>query len=293
MKLATAHAEDIIAVVLEYHQPDTTFHCIKSLVDAGVGHILIQDNSTDDGATRIKLANALKKDSALFRQVTIIGNNVNLGFSAGVNTAISHIKSTVNPRYVLLMNNDATINVIGVTALLDALTSDPENALAAPKFLSADEKNAALIYYNRHFATQTREKYFASVAYLSGCCLLMDLEKTGARPLDTDFFMYGEDVALSHELQKKGYRLAIAESAKVEHVGAASSVAGSPFYEYHVIRGHLLLTSKIAVPGIFAAVLWPTRLTSLLVRSILRSAKAKSFIPLIALWRALRGLGPA
>ena len=293
MKLATKHAADIVAVVLEYHRPDATFRCIKSLAGAGISHILIQDNSTDDGATRIELTNFLKNDFDLLQRVTIIGNNVNLGFSAGVNAAISYIKNTRNPRYVLLMNNDATINAIGVTALFYALISDPKNALAAPEFLGAVEKKSALIYYNRHFAALTQKKYFSSFAFLSGCCLLMDLEKTGSQPLDSGFFMYGEDVAISHRLQKKGYQLVIAESAIVEHIGSASSVAGSPFYEYHVIRGHLLLTSKIAASRIYAVMLWPTRLTSLLVRSTLRSARAKSFIPLIALWRALHGLGPA
>jgi len=293
MKLATTRAADIVAVVLEYHRPDVTFRCIKSLADAGIHHIFIQDNSTDNGATRIELTNILKNDSDLFQRVTIIGNNINLGFSAGVNTAISHIKSTKTPRYVLLMNNDASINVVGVTALLDAMVGDQRNALAAPGFLGAADKKSALIYYNRFFAALTRKKYFSSFAYLSGCCLLMDLEKTGSQPLDSSFFMYGEDVALSHEMQKKGHRLTIAQSARVEHVGAASSVAGSPFYEYHVIRGHLLLTSKIVTSHIYAVILWPTRLISLVVRSTLRSAKAKSFISLVALWRALLGLGPA
>jgi N-acetylglucosaminyl-diphospho-decaprenol L-rhamnosyltransferase len=284
---------DIVAIVLEYHRPDATFRCIKSLADAGIRYIFIQDNSTDDGASRIELTNVLKNDSDLFQRVTIIGNNVNLGFSAGVNAAISHIKSTQNLRYVLLINNDATINSIGVAALFDALMSDPNNALAAPKFLSADEKKSALIYYNRNFSVHTREKYFGSFAYLSGCCLLMDLEKTGSQPLDSHFFMYGEDVALAYKLQKKGYKLNIAESAKVEHIGSASSVAGSPFYEYHVIRGHLLLTSRITPSRIYSAMLWPTRLMSLVARSVVRANRAKNFIPLTALWRALLGLGPA
>ncbi len=293
MKLATKHAADIVAVVLEYHRPDATFRCIKSLAGAGINHILIQDNSTDDGATRIELTNLLKSDFDLLQRVTIIGNNVNLGFSAGVNVAIAHITATQNPRYVLLMNNDATINAIGVTALFDALISDPKNALAAPGFLGAVEKQSALIYYNRYFAALTQKKYFFSFAFLSGCCLLMDLKKTGSQPLDSGFFMYGEDVALSHELQKKGYQLAVAESARVEHIGAASSVAGSPFYEYHVVRGHILLTSRIAKSWGQAIMLWPPRLTSLSVRSMLRAIRSKSLIPIYALWRAFFALGAA
>jgi len=292
MTLTTTHAADIVAVVLEYHRADATFRCIRSLADAGIRHVFIQDNSTDDGATRIELANILKNDSDLFQRVTIVGNNINLGFSAGVNAAIAHIKSTKNPRYILLMNNDATINVLGVTALMAALLGNQKNALAAPGFLGAAEKQSALIYYNRYFAAQTRKKYFSSFAYLSGCCLLMDLEKTGSLPLDSSFFMYGEDVALSYKMQKKGYQLTIAQSARVEHVGAASSVAGSSFYEYHVVRGHLLLTSRIATSSAQAVMLWLPRLISLAARSVLRAIRSKSWIPISALWRAFFALGP-
>lgn len=290
--MALLSNKDIVAVVLEYHRPDATFRCIKSLADAGVEHIIVRDNSTDFGATRTELADLLKNDADLFQRVTIFGDNVNLGFSGGVNTAIAHITNIQNLRYVLLINNDAIINSEGVDALLEALTCDPKIALAAPQFLSSDGKKPALFYYNRYFAALTRKKYFGSFAFLSGCCLLLDLEKTGATPLDADFFMYGEDVALSYDLQKKGYQLAIAESARVEHIGAASSVVGSPFYEYHVVRGHILLASRIATSSGHAIILWLPRLTSLAARSTLRAMRSKSLIPVTALWRAFFALGP-
>lgn len=293
MKLATTHAAEIVAVVLEYHRPDVTFRCIKSLAAAGVSHIVIRDNSTDSGVTRTELETSLENDTELFQRVSIIGDNVNLGFSAGVNTAIARIANVQNLRYVLLMNNDATINEEGINALVEALMSNPKNALAAPQFLSADGKTPALLYYNRYFSALTRKKYFGSFAFLSGCCLLLDLEKTGAVPLDTDFFMYGEDVALSYDLQKKGYQLAMAESARVEHIGAASSVMGSPFYEYHVVRGHILLTSRIATSSGHPIILWLPRSISLAARSVLRAIRSKSLIPISALWRAFFALGPA
>jgi N-acetylglucosaminyl-diphospho-decaprenol L-rhamnosyltransferase len=293
MSSANMQVADIVAVVLEYHRPDATFHCIKSLAAAGVMHIIVRDNSTDSGTTRTKLTDLLKNDTDLLQRVKIIGDNVNLGFSGGINVAIARTTNVQNLRYVLLINNDATINTEGVNTLLEVLACDAKLALAAPQFLSSDGEKPALLYYNRYFAALTRKKYFGSFAFLSGCCLLLDLEKTGTAPLDADFFMYGEDVALSYDLQKKGYQLAIAESAKVEHIGAASSVVGSPFYEYHVARGHILLTSKIANSSVHAVVLWPPRLISLAARSLLRAIRAKSFIPLSALWRALLALGPA
>jgi N-acetylglucosaminyl-diphospho-decaprenol L-rhamnosyltransferase len=285
--------DDIVAVILEYHRPDASLRCIQSLANAGIKQIFVLDNSTDAGETRTELTNSLKSDTDLFQRVTIVGNNINLGFSAGVNAAVADISNKQNLRYVLLINNDATINAVGVTALFEAITNNSETALAAPKFLSNDEEKPAMLYYNRYLALLTEKKYFGSFAFLSGCCLLMDLEKTGIPALDEGFFMYGEDVALSLRLQEKGFRLAIAESAKVDHIGAASSVVGSAFYEYHVARGHIVLTSRIATSRAHSLALWPPRLISLAARSLLRSIRAKSVIPISGLWRALLALGPA
>ena len=291
MTLRTSTTENIVAVILEYHRPDATLKCIRSLADAGIGRILVWDNSTDDGLTRTALHKAVVMDEALTKCVKIVGNNINLGFSAGVNAAIGVVSDTEPTRYVLLMNNDATINPEGVLALLDELLCEPTNALAAPQQLSSKSQSNALLYYHAFLAALTHKKYLGSFAFLSGCCLLLDLEKTGISPLDTAFFMYGEDVALSSRLRKEGFTLAIASAAKVEHVGSASSIVGSAFYEYHVARGHLLLTSRISRSWLHAFILWPPRLTSLATRSLVRAVRARSTVPIVALWRALLGAG--
>lgn len=292
MSASNASLEDVIAVVLEYHRPDDTIRCIQSLANSGLKHIFVWDNSTDSGKTRDMLGEQLAKDEQMKKLVSIAGKNINLGFSAGVNAAISEILKTRTLRYVLLINNDATINPEGSLALLRVLNDDKRNAIAAPEFLNTEKKSHAIMYYHPFFATLTIKKYFGSFAFLSGCCLLVDIEKTGIPLLDEGFFMYGEDVALSKKLQSKGYALAITESARVEHVGAASSVVGSEFYEYHVARGHVVLTSRIAGSRLRALLLCPVRMLSLLARSLLRSFRFQSIRPVSALWRALFSLGP-
>ncbi len=278
------------AIVLEFHRPDASFRCITSLVDAGLTRVLVWDNSTDSGTTRAILSALLQREN-LLQYVTFAGNGINLGFSAGINAAIAFLAGTQNIRYVLLMNNDATINPDGVSALLESLQAAPENALAAPKFLNNQMKNPAQLFYQRYFAAVTEKKYPGSSAFLSGCCLMVDLIKAGSLLLDESFFMYGEDIELSFRLKKKGYRLCIAEQAEVQHVGAASSVVGSAFYEYHVARGHLLLTSRIAHSPLHALILLPSRMTSLVARSILRATRSGSTTPIRALWRAVFNLG--
>lgn len=293
MSMPNPNIEDVTAVVLEYHRPGATLQCIKSLSNAGITHILVWDNSTDNGATRSVLNAELTKEENLVRCVSIVGNNTNLGFSAGINAAISHLTGWRKSRYFLLINNDATINALGVSALLETMTSDASNAIVAPKYLNTDKQSSALMYYHPFLAAQTKKKYAGSFAFLSGCCLLVDIEKNGMPLFDEGFFMYGEDVALSRKLQDNHFKLAITESASVEHVGAASSVVGSAFYEYHVVRGHLLLTSRISRSAMHSVVLWPTRLASLATRSLIRSIRSRSMTPVTALWRAMFALGPA
>ncbi|MEO8002980.1 MAG: glycosyltransferase family 2 protein [Arenimonas sp.] len=287
-----SHLADTAAIVLEFHRPESSLCCIKSLVDAGLTRILLWDNSTDSGVTQETLLVLLQREN-LLQYVTFAGTGINLGFSAGINAAMAFLSSTQNIRYALLMNNDATINKEGVSALLESLQSAPENVLAAPQYLSNQKRNPAQLFYQTYFAALTEKKYLGSLAFLSGCCLLVDMEKAGSPLLDEAFFMYGEDIELSFRLKRKGYRLCVANQANVQHVGAASSVVGSPFYEYHVARGHILLTSRIAHSPLHALILWPSRMISLAARSILRALRSGSAIPIRALWRAVFNLGVA
>jgi N-acetylglucosaminyl-diphospho-decaprenol L-rhamnosyltransferase len=192
---------------------------------------------------------------------------------------------------VLLINNDATINHQGIFALRAAMSHDQGVALVAPTYLDSTGHHPSLLYYQRFFATLSRKKMPGCDEFLSGCCLLLDLHKTGFEPFDERFFMYGEDVALSIRMKRAGHKLVATPAACVEHIGSASSVSGSPFYEYHVARGHLLLTSQLTQSRVASIFLWPLRLTSLFIRSVLRAFRAKSFIPITALWRAILNQG--
>ena len=292
-KTSKSPPEDLAAFVLEYSNPSITLRCIESLANTNIKHIFIRDNSADNGFARATLLRAIDANPALLERVTILGDNRNLGFSAGMNAVLAEVGKKMALRHVLLINNDATIDQNGPAVLLKVLTNNARLAMVAPEFLDAQKKNTAMLYYNAYTATMSRKKHPGSFAFLSGCCVLVDLKKTGLPLFDEKFFMYGEDVALSLGIHEKGFEMDTVASVLVEHIGSASSVTGSTFYEYHVARGHLLLTSRIAGSWLHSIFLWPPRLTSLVVRGFIRSVRSGSFTPLVALWRALFALGPA
>ncbi len=282
--------ENLVAIVLEYRRPDCTSRCLQSLVDAGVQHILVWDNSEDQGKS-VRMLEQKFEQYVSANRIKFAGRDANLGFGRGVNAAIDSLDTRDGLHYVLLINNDATINTQGVDGLIRAMRENPSAALAAPRYLNSETKETAKLFYNRFFATIDHKRHFGSFEFLSGCCLLIDLKKAKSPVFDERFFMYGEDVALSCRLQSEGHQLAVTESASVEHASATSSVKGSLFYEYHVVRGHLLLTSRMANSSLLSALLWPTRLASLGARSLVRTIRSKSFTPMLALWRALFGIG--
>ncbi len=289
----TGLSDDIVALVLEYNNPTVTLRCIESLANANIKHIFIWDNSADNGMTRATLVKAIYGKPVLFERVKILGDNKNLGFSAGINAVLAEAGKKIALRHVLLINNDAIIAPDGPAALMNTLTSNVKLAIAAPEFLDTQKKNSAVLYYNVYTATMSRKKYPGSFRFLSGCCLLVDLQKTGQPLFDEKFFMYSEDVALSLAIHRKGFELDTVPSAIVEHIGSASSVSGSAFYEYHIARGHLLLTSGISGSWLSSIFLWPPRLTSLATRGFVRSLRSGSITPLVAFWRAVFALGPA
>jgi GT2 family glycosyltransferase len=106
------------------------------------------------------------------------------------------------------------------------------------------------------------------------------------RLFDEEFFFYGEDIELGWRLTALGIDQVPVAKAMVNHEGSASSRNGSMFYEYHINRGHWLLARKTSKNrGEYIAAL-AARLIILPFRSIIRSVRFASLVPIRALWMA-------
>jgi GT2 family glycosyltransferase len=280
---------DISAVVLNYRRADLTSACVDSLIGQ-VAAIAVVDNSGDDEHGE-QLIQALARLRTHAGQTLIehIPAECNLGFAKGIQKGLDHLSRRSRWTAFLIINNDAIAAPGMLKQLVDTLELHAGRAVVAPE--ACTDGTPSIRWYHRVFALVLTRKQLGAFPYLSGACLLVPAPLTTPFLFDPDFFMYGEDIELSWRLARQGVALVTAP-CRFDHIGSASSGLGSPFYEYHLNRGHLMLARKLAGNRINFLALLAGRYLSLPVRALFRSARAISMTPLVALVRAF-GTSPA
>ncbi|WP_022948402.1 glycosyltransferase family 2 protein [Methylohalobius crimeensis] len=270
-----------IGFTLNYRDPVRTNRCIQSLLHDGVTHVLVWDNSSDEG----KNTKALQETWNAETCVSIIQSPENLGFAAGVNRGIEHITSRFPEARLLLINNDAILLPGALTALNEALDRTQQAVLAYPT-IDNDSHLLETFYYHRFFGLITFRALPGSFPYASGCCLLIDLSRAPMPVFNENFFMYGEDTYLGWTLGRE--RIIHVRDAMIRHEGSASSGIGSRFYESRLVAGHWLLARKLAKNRCDRILLYGGRLMTLPLRALLRAWRYRSGVPIRSLWEGWR-----
>lgn len=273
------------AVTIHFRNPELTVDCIDSLLADGWSPILVWDNSADDGVTLHQLeARYINSE-----QVILVHNPKNLGFGKGMNAALAELGRRGYSGPVLLINNDARVELGMYAALHAQLQAGNTPTMVAPRILQ-DGQEQGWLYYQPWFALVTRRPLIGSFAYLSGCCVLVHRLNNTEPLFDEDFFMYGEDVELSWRCREQGGRLVLLESAWLHHEGSASSGQASEAYERFLVSSHWLLADKLAKNNLSSILLHALRIPSLIARACLRAIRYRSVVPLRALIKVRKRL---
>jgi N-acetylglucosaminyl-diphospho-decaprenol L-rhamnosyltransferase len=235
----------IAAIVLNYFGHGDTIACVESILGQNISRILILDNSVSPAEESALRSRLCQHDS-----VAIASSEKNLGFAGGVNYALTELGIS-NYEAFLLLNNDTLAPEKMVDRLAQGLRREHFD-LAAPAIRCYPETHRIWSegnYYN--FPTTmnggaTLRNLRGSFHYLTGCCLLVRREVFKvAGLLDDAFFMYGEDVEFCYRASQHGFRYGVIGDAVLFHKASASAAMNSAFYEFHINRGHFLLSTKL------------------------------------------------
>ena len=284
----------ICAIILDYFGADKTKESILSLVGQGLSTAYILDNSgsLEASATLRKIVEDIV-DSAPGFEIKILSTGKNLGFGGGVNFVLIHdIQSNSPHSYYLLLNNDAVAGPRLIAHMIAEFEKDPAVALVAPRIVSNDPKRELGIWYHRYFGLLLSRPGLGRFHYFTGCCLFFPRDlvtETGI--FDESFFMYGEDAELGWRLTRLGKKTVRAQDAFVEHQYGPSVDRSSFFYEYHMARGHLLLSWKTWMHPIEIPLLLLTKLIGLGARATARSYRYRTLNPIFSLFVAWLPLG--
>lgn len=241
-------------VVLNWNGREDTLACLQSLraLEGDPVQVVVADNGSTDGSVP-----AIREQ---FPEVTLIENGANLGFSGGNNAGIRHALQH-GADWVVLLNNDATLQPGAIDALRRAARERPDAGAFAGKLFFADppdliwfagQRFSPLIGYSgrprgyrKPDAPQYRER--VPVDRAAGAFMAVSrsaLERAGL--LDEDLFAYVEDVDWSLRIRESGCALLLEPDAIAVHRVSASTGGerGSTHALYYGMRNMIIVCDR-------------------------------------------------
>ena len=244
----------VFIVVLNWNGKEDTLACLESLrsVSYTCSEVLMVDNASSDGT--------VESVRSKFPSVKVITNQANLRFAGGNNVGIDYAMQN-GADYVVLLNNDTTVDPAFLSELVQTAESDSRIGMAGPKIYYYNEPEriwfaGGKVEYWKGWVSHIgiREpdngQYDTprDVDYLTGCCMLVKrevIERIGK--LDESFFIYGEDADWSLRAARAGYRLLFVPSSVIWHKVSASSGGNlSWFKNWNKLKGELRLMARYA-----------------------------------------------
>ena len=237
-------AERVAAVVLNYRTPEQTAVAATMLLRSTTPvEVLVVDNG--DG---VECRQAL---AAASDRVTVMATGSNTGFSGGCNAGIAEGLAR-GADAIWLVNSDVLVPPDCLDRLLAVMRAQPGIGILGPLVgspgWSTQILSAGLDY--DQFTGRMAERRVApgaaveEVAAVSGCAMLVRREVFEAiGPLPEEYFFGFEDIAYCQRARRRGFRVAIAGTARVFHEGAGSSGNASDRL-YYAARNHLHLGSE-------------------------------------------------
>lgn len=250
-------------VILNWNGWQDTLECLNSLEKITYSNyevIIIDNNSTNESVEEIKNWIANKKTSVNHK---LMISSQNSGFAGGNNPGIEYAVRNKSD-YILLLNNDTTVDLEFLEKLVKVGESNENFGIIGPKIYYETDKNR--IWFGGGYFTwlgggqhmefdkiddKPLDDKIKEVDFMTGCCFLVKrevIEKIGL--MNENFFLYYEDTEWSLRARKNGYKVIYASDSHIWHkVSQSVKPLSNPVIHYYHIRNALLL-SKLYAPKI-------------------------------------------
>lgn len=285
-------------VILNWQRAAATLDCLRQVTSWSTLQptVWVVDNaSADDSLAHIRQH---------FPTIHLLASPHNLGFAGGNNLAFQLILATNLPpdSFILLLNNDATIEETAVNHLIEQLEQRPDIGMIGPLFRHGEEIVAAGGRdIARHIVTHLKPSQLDPdlltsdrpypVTYVSGTVALLRtnlLREIGL--LDETYFFSGEMADWGERLRLAGYRCAIAPGATAQHDTHQAGSLRTTLYAYYILRNRFRFIRKFRSGQRGRLFLfWLAFGLATLLRAGLRGQWATVWATYLALWDGLTG----
>lgn len=220
----------VIVITLNWNGKKWIDLCLSSLLKLNYSNykVLMVDNNSVDGSYEHVIKN--------YKDIDIIRNDKNLGYSKGFNVGIKHAMK-LGADYVLLVNNDTVIGRNALKNLVKTAESDEKIGFTTGKVMflfdrkiiqTAGRKKDNLRLVGNHIGAGIEDKgQFNGIKdfdFVDDVFLLVKsdvVEKVGA--YDEDLFLQFEEADWCCRVKRAGFRIVYNSDAVIWHGGSLSS----------------------------------------------------------------------
>ena len=252
----------VLVSIVSWNNCQQTLDCIASVLaseDVDVEIVLVDNASDDDTVEQVRGA---------YPSVIIIENDSNIGY-AGAHEAAIAIARSRSISLLLIMNNDISVGREAISNLIKAYSQcgeaiygavplagdtsqqiETQRVLIAKKFLQLPYSEHLFplrpyLFYGDVFGNHSPdEQRCYPVAAISGSVMLLPLSIVHTHGfIDTNFFLYSEEIDYCFRLQSAGIPSYLVTNAIVQHIGSASSSISDSIKDvttYYRIRNQII-----------------------------------------------------
>lgn len=240
----------VVIIILNWNGWRDTVECLESILrnDYPNYQVIVVDNGSTDGSVR--------RIKEKFPYITLIETGSNLGYAGGNNVGISYALEQ-GADYVLILNNDTTIEPTTLTAMVEVAKETGASVVGGlikdssdGKVLFAKSRYPAMMFYSEPQQDIPNQKWWESdrvegSAMLLSCDLLKERWRSLGYFLDESLFLYCEEIELALWCRQVNRKSIVVGDAVVYHkVGKSSGGKGSPIQFYYLTRNRLLLARR-------------------------------------------------
>lgn len=308
-------ADKVVIIILNWNGWQDTIECLESIYQIDYSNfevILVDNNSQDDSLDKIRsyCAGKLKVESELLdyhpenkpikvlefdeketpiiyesQRLILIKNRENYGFPGGNNVGIKFALENINPKFILLLNNDTVVEQQFLDKLVQEGKFNRDIGILGPKIYyynqpdiiwsagcSISWKLARGIQIGSGELDKGQYDAKKEVDYVSGSSFLIKTEVVNKIGLmDDNYFLYFEESDWTLRANKAGFKSLYVPEAKVWHkVSRSGGGISKPVGLYYITRNRWIFMKKWAkksdywvfvVYQIFGAIIFPIILT--------------------------------
>jgi hypothetical protein len=267
-----ASEDDSLAKIREYCQGDLV---VKSpFFNYYSRNKPLQMKEITEDQVRSKVTGKERKDDQIYyheptpNELILIKNHQNHGFADGNNIGMIYALRNFNPQYILLLNNDTVVDEKFMSEMVILAEEEKEIGFVGSKTLFYNDKNVLQAAGGGNIDLTKGESHevgykewdkgqhdkIYELDYVGGSCLLVKntvIADIGL--LDSQFFMYWEDVDWCFTGREHGYKSVYAYKSRIWHKYGTSSENYLKTY-YHN-RNRLYFIKKHAETKIYRSFL--------------------------------------